>query len=41
MSAYISCPSKVLIMGGYAILDPMCVGISLATDIKFSANVTT
>jgi phosphomevalonate kinase len=30
-----SCASKILIMGGYAILDPKNIGISLSTNIRF------
>jgi phosphomevalonate kinase len=35
----ISCTSKVLIMGGYAILDSKNIGISIGTNIRFFSNV--
>ncbi|EAR89288.1 GHMP kinase ATP-binding protein, putative (macronuclear) [Tetrahymena thermophila SB210] len=35
------CPSKVLIMGGYAILSEQCVGLSVGLNEKFYAFITT
>lgn len=36
-----SCPSKVLIMGGYAILSEECVGLTVGLNERFYAFVET
>jgi hypothetical protein len=35
----VSCPSKILLMGGYSILYPKIIGISLETDIRFYSKI--
>ncbi len=34
-----SCASKILILGGYSILDSNNIGITLSTNIRFNAKI--
>ena len=39
ISTIVSAPGKVLIAGGYVVLDPRCTGLVIATEARFYAKV--